>query len=162
MPLEPIPHEVRFSRGFTLVELLVIIAIIGILSTIVIVSLSSVNSRGKDAAIQSNLDGVRTQAQLYYNDTGGYGSNAGLVNSTGDCTTGVAGTVFSDARVAKQVAAANFANGGGSMVCNVAVLGAAYAVYAELSSSPGSYYCVDSNGVGIKTTAVPGNNTSCL
>lgn len=152
------------SRGFTLVELLVVITIIGVLTTVVLVSLSTVNSRGKDAAIQSNLDGVRTQAQLYYNDNSGYGSNASLVSSTGDCTSGVAGTVFSDPRAAKQVAAANFANGGGSVTCNVAALGAAYAVYAQLPSisSPTTYFCVDSNGVGIRTTTVPGNNTSCL
>lgn len=151
------------SRGFTLVELLVVVAIIGILSSVVLVSLSTANTRGKDGAVQANLDSLRTQAQLYYNANGGYGSNALLVNSTGDCTTDTTGTVFEDARVRLQVAAANLANGGGSVTCNVAVLGAGYAIYAQLPSfSTATYFCVDSNGVGMRTTTVPGNNTSCL
>ena len=151
------------QRGFTLVELLVVVAIIGVLSSIVLVSLSTANSRGKDGAVQANLDSMRTQAQLYYNANGSYGSNASLVNDTGDCTTSTAGTVFADTRVRLQIAATNFANGGGSVTCNVAALGAAYAAYAQLPSfSTATYFCVDSNGVGMRTTTVPGNNTSCL
>lgn len=155
------------SQGFTLVELLVVVAILGILSSIVLVSLGTANTRGKDGAVQANLDSLRTQAQLYYNDNSGYGSNPLVVNSTGDCTTGTAGTVFAEPRVAKQVAATNLANGGGATVdvyCNVAAGGSAYAIYARLPSisSPITYFCVDSNGVGMNsTTATPGNNTSC-
>lgn len=148
-------------RGFTLVELLVVVAILGILTSVVLVSLSTANTRGKDGAIQANLDSLRTQAQLYYNANGGYGSNASLVNDTGDCTANTAGTVFEDARVRQQVAATNFANSGGSVTCNVAAGGAGYAIYAALASSFTTYFCVDSNGVGMRTTTAPGNNTSC-
>lgn len=150
-------------KGFTLVELLVVVAILGVLSSIVLVSLSTANTRGKDGAVQANLDSLRTQAQLYYNESGGYGSNASLVNDTGDCATNTTGTVFADARARRQIAAANLANGGGSVTCNVAAGGAGYAVYAQLPSfSTATYFCVDSNGVGMRTTTVPGNNTSCL
>src|SRR3990167_736456 len=52
------------TRGFTLIELLVVIAIIGLLSSIVLASLSTARDKGKDAAIQSDLNTIRNQAEL--------------------------------------------------------------------------------------------------
>lgn len=152
-------------RGFTLVELLVVVSIIGILTTVVVVSLTTANTRAKDGAVQADLAGIRASAQLYYNDNSGYGAVA--VNSTDDCTTGTTGTLFADAKVMKQVAAANLANGGGTtddVFCNVSAGGAEYAVFARLPSiaSPTTYFCVDSNGVAKRTTtAVPATLTAC-
>lgn len=128
------------SRGFTLVELLVVIAIIGILTSVVLVSVSTANKRGKDAVVQSDLSEVRAQAQLYYNTNSGYGVAGGC---------GTAGTVFSDTKVAAQIAAAELANGGRVVFCNTD--GADYVVYSELSTA-GTYYCVDSNGIGARYT----------
>ncbi len=53
------------NKGFTLIELLVVIAIIGILSSIVLVSLSGATKRAHDGRIISDMDQVRTAAQLY-------------------------------------------------------------------------------------------------
>ena len=60
------------SQGFTLIELLVVIAIIGILSAVVLASLNTARSKGNDAAIQSDLSTIQTQAEIYY---GGNGNN---------------------------------------------------------------------------------------
>ena len=56
------------KRGFTLIELLVVIAIIGILSSVVLASLNSARAKGSNAAVKSNLQGIRSQAEIVYDD----------------------------------------------------------------------------------------------
>lgn len=45
-------------KGFTIPELIVVIAVIGILASIVIVNYNGVQKRGQDAAVQSDLQGA--------------------------------------------------------------------------------------------------------
>jgi prepilin-type N-terminal cleavage/methylation domain-containing protein len=59
-------HVQDGRSGFTLIELLVVIAIIGILSSVVLASLNTARNKGADAAIKSNIDNARAQAELYY------------------------------------------------------------------------------------------------
>ena len=129
-------HKLR-SRGFTLIELLVVIAIIGILSAVVLASLNTARSKGGDAAVQSDLDGIRTQAEIYYGGTG--------ANTYGATTALCSGGMFSgDATIAKAVAAADSANGTGAVACDSN--GSSYAVEATLVSDNTKSWCVDSTG----------------
>jgi prepilin-type N-terminal cleavage/methylation domain-containing protein len=63
-------------KGFTLIEMLIVIAIIGILASIVLVGLGPVQRRGRDARRQSDLRGVQTALELYYHKCGHYPGGA--------------------------------------------------------------------------------------
>ena len=135
-------------QGFTLIELLVVIAIIGILSAVVLASLNTARSKGNDAAIQSDLTGIRTQAAIYFTDHNNYGSNVGASTDCADAT-----TVFVDTTVTNQMAGAVKANGSNALSCYVSANGAAYAVSSPLVATPSTFFCVDSTGVSTTTTA---------
>src|ERR1700749_2300840 len=95
-------------RGFTLIELLVFIAIIGLLSAVVLASLSTARARGNDAGVLANLDSVATQAVGYSLNTNSYGS---FDNGSGGAATcpvpGVTGSaVVYDPTIEKAVASA--------------------------------------------------------
>lgn len=145
------------QHGFTLIELLVVIAIIGVLSAVVLGSLNTARNKARDSTVKSNIDSVRTQAQIYLGDNNSYGVN--LLDES-DCH--ATDNLFSDTTITAQVQAAEAANGPTAVVtCNVAADGAAFAVSAELMGTPGTYYCVDSTGVGKTSNTALGTNTAC-
>ncbi len=143
-------------RGFTLIELLVVIAIIGILSAVVLASLNTSRAKGNDAAIQSDMNGIRIQAQIYYdNNNSSYGTNS---YTESNCS--ATDNLFSDPTVASQIQGVETANSNAEIVCNVIADGTEYAVSSPLTAS-GSYYCVDSSGAATTTATALGTNTQC-
>lgn len=55
----------RASRGFTLVEVLIVVIILGILAAIVVPQFSTASSDAKLSALKTNLQTIRGQIQLY-------------------------------------------------------------------------------------------------
>lgn len=62
----------RQQKGFTLIEILVAIAIIGLLAALTIVSLSSSKAKGRDAARKSDIEDLAQNMELYFGDLGQY------------------------------------------------------------------------------------------
>lgn len=54
------------QKGFTLIELLVVISIIGVLSSVVLVSLNNAKVRARDAVRKSDLRKISTALETYY------------------------------------------------------------------------------------------------
>ena len=56
----------KAKKGFTLVEILIVVIILGILAAIVVPQFSNASDEAKLNSMKSNLQAVRAQIQLYY------------------------------------------------------------------------------------------------
>ena len=64
-------------KGFTLVELLIVISIIGVLAGFLFVNFSNVRERGRDSRRKNDLNQIKTALRLYYNDYQKYPTDNG-------------------------------------------------------------------------------------
>ena len=77
------------ARGFTLIEVMVAVAIVGILATLAIPAFISYMARSKTAEASQNIDQMYKLAAVYYTrDLSGQGTNSAV---TGYCIVGSAG-----------------------------------------------------------------------
>jgi prepilin-type N-terminal cleavage/methylation domain-containing protein len=63
----PLPNPIarrKARRGFTIVELLIVIVVIGILAGIIIVAYNGIQQRAVVASLQSDLDGAAKQLAI--------------------------------------------------------------------------------------------------
>jgi general secretion pathway protein G len=62
----------RAERGFTLLELIVVVAIIGILATIAMPAMKDAPRRANEAVLKTNLRSLRDVIDQHYGDKGRY------------------------------------------------------------------------------------------
>jgi general secretion pathway protein G len=66
------PIRDRAQQGFTLLELIIVIAVIGILAAIAMPALKNVPTRANEAVLKTNLHTMRDVIDQHYGDKGKY------------------------------------------------------------------------------------------
>ncbi len=164
----------KYKKGFTILELLVVIAIIGILAAVVLAAVGSSRGKAADKAIISDLEGIRTQAELYlssstsksygtFNAVNTAGANGRCPASTFSTGGAYNNSIFLDTSstnpgatyttiLNKAITDANLKSSGGVSPTTFRLdnarcvsTGTSWALAAKLKTSNKSW-CVDSNG----------------
>ena len=123
------------KKGFTLIELMVVIAVIGILTGIVLIGLRSSEKKSKDANIKSLMYQIKTIAEEYYLDNFDYEGVCDNSNTLSDV--GKFGII--EQNIKKY-------NNNQEVFCFLNEEKTIYAVSSPLVSSEGKYLCVSSLG----------------
>ncbi|HVI60836.1 MAG TPA: prepilin-type N-terminal cleavage/methylation domain-containing protein, partial [Candidatus Saccharimonadales bacterium] len=70
------------SKGFTIVELLIVIVVIGILALLVITTYSGIQAKARNSKRQTDLQSVQTQLEAFFSQNGYYPSLSDMNSST--------------------------------------------------------------------------------
>ena len=138
------------KKAFTLIELLIVIAIIGILAGIVLVSLTGALKKGKDSRIQADMQQVRNIAGMIMSDTGSYDGLCNSSNNDLNTSHGTYGTQLST--LSNDIKTQQ----GGTLNLNCYASGNDYCISAALVAKTG-YLCIDSDGNVVATSSNPCN-----
>jgi type IV pilus assembly protein PilA len=155
----------NIKKGFTLLELLVVIAIIGIMASVGMAALSTSKGKGDDAAVRSNLNSLRSQAELYHVNHKKYGFNTSDVTDCTTITTFIASTTGQGAGSKITADLMKNARGSANVRCAIASSGSTWAVSAQLTN--GGYVCAHATDQSIiaSTTGTLVNsisNNACI
>jgi len=114
------------KKGFTLVEVLIVVTITGIILSIIMITVGSARDKAKDAAIKANLSGIRSEGEVYATDNPGSGyTNFCSSTKMGEYKNAVLG-------LNKE-----------GLGCRESLDGKEWAACADLVYEAGSYWCVD-------------------
>ncbi|MDD4074410.1 MAG: prepilin-type N-terminal cleavage/methylation domain-containing protein, partial [Candidatus Pacebacteria bacterium] len=125
---QSIKNNHKLSKAFTLIELLIVITIIGILSGLLIVSISGVEERAKDSRIKSEMSQIRNIADIY------------KINN---------GFSYEELETNQEVSSllSSITSQGGTAESNISISndGSQYCIFTNLNST-NDLWCVDNTG----------------
>ncbi|MBM3206172.1 MAG: prepilin-type N-terminal cleavage/methylation domain-containing protein [Candidatus Staskawiczbacteria bacterium] len=117
------------QKGFTIIELLVVVAIIAVLAAIVLVNVTQYINKGKDAAIKGNMATILTNMAVWYDQNGSYAGFDAATNpgydTPADAIVGAGKTIITGEKTDTS-----------SQICGC----------ATLYDTTNGTYCVDSTG----------------
>lgn len=71
-------NKARDSKGFTIIELLIVIVVIGILATLVVTTYSGIQSKSRDSKRQADIKAIQTQVEAFYAEKNYYPSRGDI------------------------------------------------------------------------------------
>ena len=76
-------QTLKDQKGFTIVELLIVIVVIGILAAITIVAYTGIQNRAKNSTAQSAASTLAKKAEAYFAENSQYPNTADVITGTG-------------------------------------------------------------------------------
>lgn len=135
------PRARKSSAGFTLIEMLVVVAIIGILSSVLLTALGPARDKAKDSRIVAEVNQARSLAEVL--SVSGYYTGLQSISAGGSIDDIAAWSTE------MKALAADITAQGGELVIQKSNDSKAYVAFSKLNTKSGgstNYYCVDSAG----------------
>lgn len=118
-----------------------VVAIIGLMSTIVLVNIRSAQADARDASIQSSMHQVRNAAEMSY--TRNNESYFEVCDENDAILSNVGEFAYLEAAIKRE-------NGGKDVKCLESADKKSFAASSPLVAKPGKYWCVESAGLSME------------